>query len=79
MLELIEAAVEVGTELNADYFIQFMRKGFINIMTRRYGFNFHPSSRVLKENGNEFIPVLVDVKDAKEKFQKLQSKVERTQ
>jgi hypothetical protein len=62
-----------------DYYVQFMRKSFINILRRRYGFEFHSSSQVLVENGIEFIPVLVDVKDGFEKFDRLHSKVEKVQ
>ncbi|GAB6589968.1 hypothetical protein bcgnr5378_63790 [Bacillus cereus] len=79
MVELFEAAVTIGKEFNVDYFIQFMRKGFINILSRRYGFQFYASSKVLIENKNEFIPVLLDVKDASGKFEKLQSNVEKAQ
>lgn len=76
MIELFEAAVDIGKELSVDYFIQFMRKSFIRVLTRRYGFKFYSSSQVLIENNNEFIPVLLDVKDAIEKFENLQAKVE---
>ncbi|BCD26922.1 hypothetical protein BC30090_p346 (plasmid) [Bacillus cereus] len=79
MIELFEAAVAVGKELNADYFIQFMRKGFLGVLKRRYGFHFYASSSVLIENNNKFIPVMLDVKDASGKFEKLQSNVEKAQ
>jgi predicted GNAT family N-acyltransferase len=79
MMELFEAGVTVGKELDIDYYVQFMRKSFINILRRRYGFEFHSSSQVLVENGIEFIPVLVDVKDGFEKFDRLHSKVEKVQ
>ncbi|WP_336770008.1 hypothetical protein [Bacillus bombysepticus] len=79
MIELFEAIVAVGTELNVDYFIQFMRKGFISILERRYGIKFHASSKILVENNNEFIPVMVDVKESIKKYEKLQSTVEKAQ
>ncbi|MED1092196.1 hypothetical protein [Bacillus paramycoides] len=79
MMELFEAGVTVGKELDVDYYVQFMRKSFINILKRRYGFEFHASSKVLIENKNEFIPVLVDVRDGFKKFEKLHSNVEKAQ
>ncbi|QWI25659.1 hypothetical protein EXW34_31300 (plasmid) [Bacillus mycoides] len=79
IIELYSAAIQLGKELNADFYIQFIREEHQNMLQRRCNLQFYASATMLVKKKDGLISALLDVKDAIQESVKLQSNVEKVQ